>query len=543
MESDQMLVPARILDFLPHSPEQSPYFEVLASRILHRHAAEGWRGLVGRVVALAREAELRWAAPDTDRFLDALEGALASGAFLPNSPLLVHAGQERRRLFACFAIDPHRPMPELLEVVRRVHDGMGGVGYALGGIDDATARALIAALDEDTAAHQVGRPRPASCAVTVDVDELGNAIFNMIGRVRFTNLNVGASDAFMKRLRAGECQAAGRWREVARHIHQSGQPALVFTDRIPRIAANPDTAFAANVCGEAPLALDEAGLLGSIDLVRCLRPAPDGTIAFDADRFTRLVAISVRFLDGMHDLHEHADESFTSNSRATRKLGVGVMGFAHMLALLGIRYGSPASRALASEIGQLAMQAALAASSELAETRGPFPAWRPGQGPRRRNACLVAIAGTATLSLLAHTTGGIEPIFAHVQRVRAVGTELLVVDPVVAAFAAERGFSIDEVVNTLAGGASLATVFGDEVAALIPTAGQISGIEHVEVQAAFQRAIDGGISKTINCPASTTAEEIERWMGHAYDAGCMGVAIYRDGSLEGQPFADATEAR
>lgn len=353
-----------------------------------------------------------------------------------------------------------------------------------------------------------------------------------------TNLNVGLSDAFMVRLSDGNPVAAAAFHRLANAILLTGQPGVIFTDRIPRIAREVDSIFAANVCGEAPLAADESGLLGSLNLVAFAQRGPDGVFTLDEAGLLATTAMAVRFLDDMHDLHHHVSPNLAANSLATRKIGVGVMGFAHLLVLLGVPYGAQESEAIAARIGHLITQAARAESERLATRRGPFPAWRSELGiPARRNAYLVAIAGTATLALLVGTTGGIEPIFAHVARHRVIGSEFVVLDPLVAYMAHADGHDLDEVAGRLMAGERLEVVCGSMIARLLPTALELSGETHVRVQAAFQKEIDGGISKTINCPAKTTSDQVKKWLRQAYLSGCMGLTIYRDGSLASQPVS------
>ncbi|MEX1026871.1 MAG: hypothetical protein WD049_02520 [Candidatus Paceibacterota bacterium] len=525
---------------LPGSPELSPFFNVLASRVLHRHAALGWSGLVARVASTAHQAESSWNEPDQEDFLSRLRTALAAGTFLPNSPLLVHAGDARPKLFACFAIDACRPLDEFLALARNIHNGMGGVGFSLERFGDAaSAETFLAAVDEDTVANQAGRPRPASSAVTVPISHpAAEAVFARSGRMRTINMNLGISDSFMVRLSGGDPTAATAFKRLADAVHLTGQPGVVFTDRIPRIACERDAVFAANVCGEAPLAADESGLLGSLNLVAFARRNSVGAFALDEAGLQETTATAVRFLDGMHDLHYHASSRLGANSLATRKIGVGVMGFAHLLVLLGVAYDSPEAEVVAGNIGRLMTKAAQSESERLAALRGSFPAWRPVLGiSSRRNACLVAIAGTATLALLVGTTGGIEPIFAHVGRHRVMECEFAILDPLVAYMAQAKGLDPVEVAGRLVGGERLDTVLGPILGRLLPTAIELSGEAHVRIQAAFQREIDGGISKTINCPARTTPEQIGAWVRLAHECGCMGLTIYRDNSLPSQPVS------
>ena len=516
------------------SPAASPFFAGLAERILHRHRSAGWEGLVLRLVRLAEQAETPWLDTNVHSFLDGLRDDLQQGAFVPNSPLLRNAGNTTPHLFACFALDPTQP--DFLQTARHIHDGMGGVGYPL----DWTSTGLeldrfLVNIDDDTDAHQPGRPRPASNAATVSITH--NGLSNMLercGRMRNTNLNVGINHAFMERIMAGDVEAVTCLKRIADSIFRTGQPGVIFTDRIPRISAV-ETAFAANVCGEAPLAVDESGLLGSLNLSCFLTAGPAGWV-LDESALQASTRRAVRFLDGMHDLHAHPTEALRCNSLATRKLGVGVMGFAHALALLGIRYGSPESEDFAALVGHLLWTSALEESENLGHARGVYPAWQSSHGPARRNACLVAIAGTATISLLVNASGGIEPIYAHLRRQRVIDRDIIVLDPVVRVFCEAANVPPVDAIRRLSVGEPLNAILPPDRARLLPTALEVTGIEHIRVQAAFQREIDGGITKTINCSYDTSREIIEGWLRLAWEEGLLGCTIYRDGTHSEQPM-------
>ena len=529
-------LPAPLPEGLPGPPEQSAHFSVLVPRILHRHQYDGYAGLVDRVAALWRAAR-PVGGPGENQTERRLRTLMHRGAFLPNSPLLVHAGESNRRLFACFSVGASPDLPAFLETARSVHDGMGGVGFSLPrGLDVSEARSFIAAVDRDTVAHQAGRPRPASSAVTVGTEEASfEAVLALAGQTRTTMLNAGLSDAFMARVASGNPVAQVRLDSIAQHVWSTGQPGVVFTDRIPRFAARSNSRFAANVCGEAPLAEDESGLLGSLNLVQFLRRTSTGW-ELDWEALGRATEVAVRFLDAMHDVHHHPTVALESNSLATRKIGVGIMGWAHTLALIGVRYGTTEACELACRVGRSLSRAALHTSATLADETAPYPAWSPEQGPRRRNACLVAIAGTATLSLLVGTTGGIEPMNGHLLRSRVMGTTSKHLDPIVRWFAQEQGIHPADVVRQLQEGTPLVDILGPRTAWLLPLAADIAPEEHIQTQAAFQREIDGGISKTIICAPDCTPHEMKQWIQDAYRQGCLGLTIYREGTHANPPF-------
>lgn len=514
--------------------ENSPFYPKLSKRILHKHLDKGWTGLIDRIVEKTAEVEKKFAEEDQAEFLANLRVAFEQSEFLPNSPLMVNISEDKPTLFACYALDARKPMKEFLHTARNVHDGMGGIGYSLEHMKESyEIKKFIRTVDEDTIEHQASRPRPASNAVTMSITNPGfEALLKSAGKTKVTNLNVGLSNAFMKSVKAGDEQAKNQLLQVAQTIHRTGQPAILFSDNIPQVAVEKNATFAANVCGESPLAADESALLGSLNLVKFLKD--EEGLTFDFERMKAVIRLGVRFLDDMHNQHYHVSDSLRSNSLATRKIGLGLMGYAHVLALLGIRYGSEESIQLAEKISRIMMEEATAESKHLAKVRGSYPA-AAANNDDKRNALLVAIAQTSTLSLLVHTSGGIEPIHGYMVKQTFIDEDVYILDPVVAYFADKQGIPATTVIEQLQKGQPLQSILGEEIAHVLPQALHISPEDQLAVQAAFQRYIDGGISKTINCKKETTVEEIYQWIVQGYDANVLGFMIYRDRSLDVQP--------
>lgn len=514
----------------------SPFAPALADRILHRFKAQGWGALVDRVVALAARAEEARDDVDSPKFLAALDEAMRRGAMLPNSPLLVNCAEAQPRLFACFAVDIERPATDFLPNFRFIHDGMGGVGYAIKGDEPDPCR-LIRMIDEDTCSNQQGRPRPASNAVTMPVHGNLDAFLGLAGSLSVTNMNVALTDEFMASVAINE-DSQRRLDAIAERIHATGQPGIVFPDRIRRVSRDRNAPFAANVCGEAPLAVDESALLASVNLSAFVKQGPAGR-TFDFASFSHCVGLCVRMLDGMHDLQTHASEAIRRNSLATRKVGVGIMGLAHALMLLGLPYGSEVAEAFARELSKALYEAAHAESQRLASRLGPYPAFDGAGGTPLRNANLAAIAGTATIALIVGTSCGIEPIHSYVTVQRVIDREVRVMDPVVSFLLREHDIDPAEAERRIARGESLRAIAGDELADLCPTALELPGPMHVRMQAALQSSIDCGITKTVNCRTDTSVAEVKAWLLQAHASGCMGMTIYRNGSLENQPVRAA----
>lgn len=512
---------------------ESPFAPALADRILHRFKAQGWNALVDRVVALARQAETSRDDVDTPLFLEKLGEAMRSGQMLPNSPLLVNCADEMPRLFACFAVDVNKPAADFLKTFRFIHDGMGGVGYTIKP-DEPDPVNLIRLIDQDTCAHQHGRPRPASNAVTMPIHGDLDTFLSLAGTLSVTNMNVALPDTFMASISVDE-ENRRQLNAIAERIHATGQPGIVFPDRIQRISLEPSAPFAANVCGEAPLAVDESALLASVNLAAFVTHNGTNAREFDFPSFSRCVGLCVRMLDGMHDLQTHASEAIRRNSLATRKVGVGVMGFAHALMLLNMPYGSSISEAFARELSKRLYEAARTESQRLASRLGPYPAFDPESGPPQRNANLTAIAGTATIALIVGTSCGIEPIYSHVVTQRIISHDIQLMDPVLSFLLEERGLNPIETAQRIVNGESLRDIAGDALANLCPTALELSGPIHIRMQAALQSGLDCGITKTVNCRSETSVSEIREWLLQAHESGCMGLTIYRNASLENQP--------
>jgi ribonucleoside-diphosphate reductase alpha chain len=225
-------------------------------------------------------------------------------------------------------------------------------------------------------------------------------------------------------------------------------------------------------------------------------------------------------------------------AQANRKVGLGVMGFAELLILLGVPYASARAVAVADELMRFVAEESRAASQELADERGVFPNWERSvyapRGPRVRNATCTSIAPTGTIGILAATSAGIEPLFALAyRREHVLGDQALVeLNPLVLRYAREQGFHREDLARTLARTGSLAGVTGvpGRARALLATALEIDAEDHLRVQAAFQKHTDNAVSKTINLPQSATADDIAAIYARAWQMGLKGITVYRYGS-------------
>ncbi len=320
----------------------------------------------------------------------------------------------------------------------------------------------------------------------------------------------------------------------------------VFDVQVPGVNAFDANGLYVHNCGEQPLLPYESCNLGSINLARMVR---DGEV--DWDRLEATVRRAVHFLDNVVDVNRYPLPEIERQTRANRKIGLGVMGWADLLFFLGVRYGSERSEALAREVMGFIDAKAREASEDLAAERGPFPALegsaydRPGVRPVR-NATRTTIAPTGTISILAGCSSGVEPLFslAFVRRVLD-GTEMIETDPGFQQVARDRGFGSEAVLRRIAEGATLGEIdeIPDDVREVFVTAHDITPEEHLRMQAAFQAHTDNAVSKTVNFPREATRDDVARSFWLAFELGCKGLTIYRDGSRENQVLSKPTETR
>ena len=559
---------------------------VLARRYLARDAAgniiERPSDLfhrVARVVASAETAHGGDAAATERAFYD----LMARRAFLPNSPALMNAGQPLGQLAACFVVPVDDSMPAIFDAVKwaaMIQMSGGGTGFAFSRLRPAgdhvsstggAASGPVPFMDIFNSATdtivQGGRRRGANMGILrVDHPDIVEFIRAKLDPRRLTNFNlsVAITDDFMRAVAADADYALVNPRTglATRHLHartvfrlisnlawQSGEPGVVFIDRIN--AAHPARHIgvieSTNPCGEQPLLPFESCVLGSLNLAAFVA---DG--ALDEPALTDATHLAVRFLDDLIDASRYPLPQIEAITRANRKLGLGVMGFADLLIALGIAYDSDQAIATADRVMGLIERESVAASRALARTRGAFPNYRgsswdtPGAAPMR-NATTTTVAPTGTISIIAGCSSGIEPLFA-VSYVRTVleGTRLTEVHPGFRALAEARGFASPDLLSRLADrgrvrGLPTSDVPAD-VQALFATAHDVSPEQHVRMQAAFQRHVHSSVSKTINLPSSSTPDDVARIYDLAYAQGCKGVTVYRDGSREAQVLSFGGDA-
>ena len=498
--------------------------------------------------------------------------------YLPNSPTLMNAGRELQMLSACFVLPVSDSMEAIFETVKQatlVQKSGGGTGFAFsqlrpegdivgstGGVASGPV-SFMRAFDSATEAVKQGSTRRGANMGILNIThpdilkfigskEDGKSISNF-------NISVAVTEEWMGKVKRGEDydlisprtgRATGRLnaREVFDRLTEmawkTGDPGIVFLDRINRDNPTPKLGQieSTNPCGEQPLLPYESCNLGSVNLARMLHYS-DGGPEIHWDKLSRVIKTAVHMLDNVIDMNNYPIPAIGEMSKKTRRIGLGVMGFADVLVQLGIPYDSEEALEVADKLMGFIREKTDEASVQMGEVRGELPAWEgsiydyPG-GPRMRNSAPTTIAPTGTISIIASCSSGIEPLFA-LSYVRNVmdNTRLVEGNPIFEAVARKEGFYSQALMELLAEKGSLQHLDGEVpewAKRLFVTSHDITPERHVRMQAAFQKHTANAVSKTINFPQSATIQDISDAYMLASDLGCKGITIYRDGSKEDQ---------
>jgi ribonucleoside-diphosphate reductase alpha chain len=387
-----------------------------------------------------------------------------------------------------------------------------------------------------------------------DIEEFVNAKRDGISFRNF-NLSVGATDEFMSAVESGgdlalRHPADGRvvrtvparrlFDDICEAAWATGDPGLIFLDTIAR--ANPlpvcGRIEATNPCGELPLLPYESCNLGSINLVHFVR-RQNGVTTVDYERLRSQVQDAVRFLDDVISVNCFPLEAIAKETLANRKIGLGVMGFAELCILLGVSYASEQAILLAEDIMEFIGREARSASLQLAENRGVFPNWSGSvfhaRSLRLRNATQTSIAPTGTISIIAGTSSGIEPLFALAYRRHVLTDQILTeLNPLLLRHLERSGQDPSSVLDSVISTGRLNV--NSEDRDLFPTALEISPEQHIQVQAAFQKYVDNAVSKTVNLPTDASLRDVAKAYLLAYQLGCKGVTVFRHGSKSETTF-------
>ena len=507
---------------------------------------------------------------------------MSSLDFLPNSPTIMNAGRPLGQLSACFVLPVGDSMPEIFDTVKAtalIHQTGGGTGFSFsrlrpkGAVVRSTGGqasgpvSFMKVINASTdAIKQGGTRRGANMGILrIDHPDILEFIDCKMDLTQVTNFNISVAitDVFMKAVKedgeydliaphngevVGRLRARDVFDKIAHNAWANGEPGLFFIDTANRANPTPSrwTYEATNPCGEQVLGPYESCNLGSINLERHVRSNGTGKSEVDWERLAHSVYLAVRFLDNVVDANRFPIPELAAVNQGTRRIGLGIMGFARLLMCLEIPYDSEEGLEMAEKVMAFIRDEAERTSQDLAKVHGPFPYFED-IGTRKRNSHLLTIAPTGTISMIADTSSGCEPEFSIIWYKNVMdGTHLPYTLEMFEVVARREGFWSDGLAEKIVanhGSCRGLSEVPEKWQRVFATAHDIAPRWHVRMQAAFQKYIDAAVSKTINLPQEATVEDVEDSYLLSFELGCKGITVYRDGSRHNQVLNLGTNAQ
>ena len=584
---EQMKVASKGIDVLAREPD--PQLTENALRVLEKRYLK--RDDQNRLMETPKELFMRvaWNLAQADRYYAGDEKQVVESArrfyrliakldFLPNSPTLMNAGLDLQQLSACFVLPVDDSLSGIFESLKEaalIHQSGGGTGFSFSRLrpkNDFVRSTMGVASGPvsfmkvfDAATQQVkqgSKRRGANMGILrVDHPDILDFITCKDKTTEITNFNisVAVTDKFMEAVQAGttydlvnprnkqvvkQLDARDVFEKIAYQAWKNGEPGLFFVDETNRRQPTPNVGMmeATNPCGEQPLLPYESCNLGSVNLEKHMVRGKGGRWEVDWKKLEATIRATVHMLDNVIDMNAYPVKEIEEMTKATRKIGLGVMGFARMLFMLEVPYDSPEGVEAGRKVMKFIQETAYDESAKLAADRGTYPAWEGSRhwekGLKMRNSYVTTVAPTGTLSMIADTSGGCEPEFSLIWYKRVMeGEELPYFLDYFEEVAMREGFWREDLVQKILenhGSPRGLSDVPEKWQRVFATAHDVAAEWHVRMQAAFQDYCDAAVSKTINLPREATVEDVKRAYLLAFDLHCKGITVYRDGSREDQ---------
>lgn len=551
--------------------------KILESRYLAKDESgkviEGVNEMFRRVARAVASAELNFGNKDNQKFYEEeFYRLMKELKFLPNSPTLMNAGRPLGQLSACFVLPVEDSLEGIFETVKRaaiIHQSGGGTGFSFsrlrprgdivsttGGVASGVVSFMEVFNSATEAIRQGGTRRGANMAVLkIDHPDIMDFITCKKNKRHLNafNISVGITDEFIhsyekdakypiKNPKNGKIVDHYSARKVMETIAdvawETGDPGLLFLDRINRQNPTPELGEieATNPCGEQPLLPYEACNLGSIDLKKFVE---DGRLNYN--ELEKTVRLAVRFLDNVVEVNKYPFKENREISLNNRKIGLGVMGFAHMLILLEVPYDSEEALYIAEKIMKFINDTAVNETQILAEERGAFKNFQKstfaknGEKPRR-NATLTTIAPTGTISMIARTSNGIEPVFSLAYTRRAADVKMFHIDEVFESILPNYTKNSKKIIDAIKRDGRLRDkkFVPEKLRKIFPVSYDIEPEWHVRIQEVFQKYVENAVSKTVNIPQHSTPADVLRLYEYTFKKEIKGITVYRDTSKSRQ---------